>query len=66
MNAVGVFFFIEPLIYYKIRVAETGHARHVLKTLLYTQIIGILKQQFFHQNHPCSNQLASRESAMVT
>ena len=37
MNAFSVCFLGEPLIYYNIWAAETGHALHVLKTLLYIE-----------------------------
>ena len=35
MNAFSIIFLIEPFMYYKILTAQTGHALHVLKTLLY-------------------------------
>ena len=36
MNAFSIVFLIEPFIYYNMQAAETGHALHVLKTLLYS------------------------------
>ena len=37
MNAASVGFLLEPLIHYNMRASETGHALHVLKTLLYSK-----------------------------
>ena len=34
MNAFSIIFLIEPFMYYKILTAQTGHALHVLKTVV--------------------------------
>ena len=39
MTALLIIFLIEPVIYHEMLAAETGHAKHVLKTALYGYIL---------------------------
>ena len=39
MNAFSIISLIEPVRYHGMRAAETGHALHVLKTVLYAKLM---------------------------